>query len=629
MAYVTHAGEQRFKSIDDRRALLSDMQLADDTSYQDPNIPTSEEVKHFTMSLQQLSKLVDYLPEDDLKDLLANASTMSPEGAAELFKNFLGESAASLEFISSFNARRQPSNKGPASGTQTLSANNQQSYSPASGGANQSSDLPPRSSRGGRGGKKKANIHTSPAQQVADIFEGQGTPYRKGDNDNAGPSTSSRGGARGGPQGGLGGQTNAQTLAFREPVQRTQTPPANKLPPSAAGRLISDPNPKPASAPSIRSSSPAKRNQPKVHLTGGTPMSSASKNLSELDALIKTLESGSPSTQSNAKRACNCIATRHPLLAAAPNCLSCGKVICVKEGFGPCTFCGNPIISREDKEGMVQELKQERSQEKMALDRAAHKKVEVSRNQSPYLSRASQAPAGPTPAELARSSAAASSGNTRGIEDASMSGMSEAQKAQVHRDRLLNFQAQNAARTTVHDEAADFQTPDVGVSQWVGPMERARLVKQQQKVLREQEWNAKPEWEKRREMVSLDVVNGKVVKTFRTTQAKYERPVDDDEDKENLGEGGMAYDRADQGQGSDARTKNGTFSNNPLLGSLIRPVYTPKGTGEEVVQKKMWRRVQDDYEDNEGIILDGGVYGAGGSVADPDHREGADERAGS
>lgn len=577
------------------------------------------------MSLQQLSKLVDYLPEDDLKQLLANASTLSPEGAAELFKNFLGESAASLEFISTFNSRRQSSNNGPAPSTQTHSANNAPSYSSASGGG--SSDAPPRSSRGGRGGKKKAYLHTPPARQVANTFEGQGTAYRKGDGDAAGAS--SRGGHAHG-RGQTHAQQTAQTLALRGgPPKRTQTPPANKLPPSAAGRLISDPKPKPTSAPSTRSSSPAKKQQPKVHLTGGTPMSSASKNLSELDALIKTLENSSPNTQSNAERACNCIATRHPLLAAAPNCLSCGKVICVKEGFGPCTFCGNTIISPEDKEGMVQELKQERAQEKMALDRAAHKKAEVSRNSSPYASRASQAPAGPTPAELARSSAAASSGNTRGIEDASMSGMSEAQKAQVHRDRLLKFQAQNVARTTVHDEAADFQTPDVGVSQWVGPMERARLVKQQQKVLREQEWNAKPEWEKRREMVSLDVVNGKVVKTFKTTQAKYERPTDDDEEKENLGEGGMAYDRADQGQGSDARTKNGTFSNNPLLGSLIRPVYTPKETDQPVVQKKMWRRVQDDYEDNEGIILDGGVYGAGGSVADPDHREGADERAGS
>lgn len=576
------------------------------------------------MSLQQLSKLVDYLPEEDLKQLLQNASTMSPEGAADLFKNFLGESAASLEFISSFNAQRR--NRGPPP-TQSQSAqnggNNAQSHSSTSGGGGaQQSDAPPRSGRGGRGGKKKANIHTPAPRQVTNTFEGQGTAYRKGDNDKAGPSS------RGPPAG--RGQTQpqqpAKTLALREPINRTQTPPATKLPPSAAGRLISDPKPKPQSAPSTRSNSPNKKPLAKVHLTGGTSMSGASKNLSELDAIIKTLEYSSPSMQSVEERKCNCIATRHPLLAAAPNCLSCGKVICVKEGFGPCTFCGSPIISQDDKDLMVQELKMERAQEKMAADRALHKKTDVGKNKSAYPARAAQAPAGPTPAELARSSAAATTGNTRGIEDASMAGMSEAAKAQLHRDRLLNFQAQNAARTTVHDEAADFQTPDVGVSQWVGPMERARLVKQQQKVLREQEWNARPEWEKRREMVSLDVVGGKVVKTFKTVEQKYERPTDDEE-KEDVGEGGMAYDKARQGR--DDRTKNGTFSNNPLLGNLIKPVYTPRETDMKIVQKKMWRRVQDDYEDNEGIILDGGVYGAGGSVADPDHREGADEKANS
>jgi len=258
---------------------------------------------------------------------------------------------------------------------------------------------------------------------------------------------------------------------------------------------------------------------------------------------------------------------------------------------------------------MVRELKAERAQEKQAIDRAQHRRVDVSTNKNPYASRASAAPAGPTPAELAQ-------GN--------LDGLSAAEKAQIHRDRLLNFQAQNAARTTVHDEAADFATPDVGVSQWVGPMERARLLKQQQKVLREQEWNARPEYEKRREMVSLDIVGGKLVKTFKTVQQKYA----DREDKENEPEIEESQYGASQ-EVEDGRKAKGAYSRNPLLGGLIRPVYTPadeQKTGVPPQERKtMWRRVQDDYEDNEEVILDGGVYG-GGSLADPDRREGADER---
>lgn len=249
------------------------------------------------------------------------------------------------------------------------------------------------------------------------------------------------------------------------------------------------------------------------------------------------------------------------------------------------------------------------------MDRALHKKTE-SPSRNPYQSRAAAVPAGPTPAELARGG----SGPGAGTESANLT---PAQQAQIHRDKLLNFQAQNAARTTVHDEAADFATPELGVSQWVGPMERARLVKQQQKVLREQEWNARPEWEKKREMVSLDVVNGKVVRKFKTVQQKYEaEPSPEDETDDFAYDGDAKPDERVAG--------GGTFSKNPLLGGLIRPKYVP-ADDRPIERKTMWRRVQDDYEDNEAVILDGGVYGGrkGGSMADPDHREGADERAGS
>eukprot|EP01113_Clastostelium_recurvatum_P042307 TRINITY_DN6849_c0_g3_i2.p1 TRINITY_DN6849_c0_g3~~TRINITY_DN6849_c0_g3_i2.p1 ORF type:complete len:227 (+),score=30.64 TRINITY_DN6849_c0_g3_i2:60-683(+) len=36
------------------------------------------------------------------------------------------------------------------------------------------------------------------------------------------------------------------------------------------------------------------------------------------------------------RRSCDCQAARHALLT---NCLGCGKVVCMQEGFGPCLFC--------------------------------------------------------------------------------------------------------------------------------------------------------------------------------------------------------------------------------------------------------------------------------------------------
>jgi hypothetical protein len=65
------------------------------------------------------------------------------------------------------------------------------------------------------------------------------------------------------------------------------------------------------------------------------------------------------------------------------------------------------------------------------------------------------------------------------------------------------------------------------------------------------------------------------------------------------------------------RHGKGTFTHNPFLGTLVKPVYdNRKGkvvdtSGER--KKKTWRRVQDDYEDNEEIILDGGICGCAGA----------------
>lgn len=195
-----------------------------------------------------------------------------------------------------------------------------------------------------------------------------------------------------------------------------------------------------------------------------------------------------------------------------------------------------------------------------------------------------------------------------------------ANKARLHRDKLLTFQAQNAKRTHVIDEAADFETPSAGQSMWTSPVERAAQLKRQQRVLREQEWNARPEWERRRVVVSVDLVGGKVVRRM----GKVERP------KEEDGKADEGIEEVLEEDKGGTRTGTGAFGRNPLLGGLIRPVWRAVD-GEEGKEKGreggveggrddrdaggkghrgvMWRRVQDDDGDNEAWILDGGVYG--------------------
>lgn len=244
---------------------------------------------------------------------------------------------------------------------------------------------------------------------------------------------------------------------------------------------------------------------------------------------------------------------------------------------------------------MLRLLKEERGRERMAAHNKAHARPEVSR--SPRLG----TPGTSTPASSGGVSEVDEDGNGNGNEDEDK----ELARAKAQRDRLLSYQAQNAKRTTVRDEAADFETPDVGLSAWAGPAERALQLKRQQKALREVEWGSKQEWEKRRVVVSLEV-GGKGGRAVRR-MAEVEREEESDEV-----DNGNAEDRPDGGEVTSSG--GGSFARNPLLGELIRPVYNrvdDKGKGREQKreEKLTWRRVQDDNDDNEQWILDGGAYG--------------------
>lgn len=513
------------------------------------------------MLLSQLSVLLP-LPDDELKQVLDYAATLSKADAVEHFSNLLGNSPRAVEFISSFNSRRQAPKNTPAA--------------TSSSGAADSAPIEPAPKAKRAPKKKKPAIHTPEARKVGEYAAPAGSSYNKKDND-------------------LDYIAQRPSAPGSADVSRSNTPkPATKpvaKPPLkqhvSSGYLIGDgpSKPKPKSNPTSRSSTPKPQNTAKVSIAGGVPMAGASTAIADLDAAIRALEiTTNPTLDNTQARKCNCVATRHPLQGAAPNCLSCGKVICMKEGLGPCTFCGTPLLSPDDVQAMMRELRDERGRERMAADREANKRADVSKTPAPFT-------------------------KSRGNEDTSLS---EAEaKARAHRDKLLGFQAQNARRTTVRDEAADF---DVGGamsgtgSMWATPEERARELKRQQKIMREIEWNARPDYEKRRQVMSIDVVGGKVVRKM----AAVERPATPSDEE-------VEYDGAltDHPALREPSSRGGgAFSGNPLLGSLIRPVFDAKGKGAEVEgresrRKKGWQRVQHDLNDNENVILDGGVRGHG------------------
>lgn len=416
------------------------------------------------MSAIQLSRLLA-LPDSELKQVLDYAATLSKSEAVDHFRNLLGDSPEAIDFIASFNARRQDPKPAPTSASAATSPGPGPGPGFGSGSGSgtarrESAIEPVPKPKKGQGKKTKAALHTLAPRKVADSGPPLGTAYSKKNIDQdyvarrpspaAAPSVAS--------------------LTVKTVPRLSTTPPPSRPGPSGPGRLISDlPPPKARSTPGSRSSTPGPKT--KVRISGGVAMHGASTALSDLDNAIRTLEmTTNPSQTTDAGlRRCNCVAARHSLLVAAPNCLSCGKVICVKEGLGPCTFCGTSLLSSVEVQSMLRELRDERGREKMAseyyqmfhfryilarktltlhtsetyvcphlcvmtnsltmqVDRQAHKRAEVSKTPAPF-SKPREVPGAVNEAEI---------------------------KALEQRDRLLGFQAQNARRTTVRDEAADF-----------------------------------------------------------------------------------------------------------------------------------------------------------------------------
>ncbi|KAL9583441.1 MAG: hypothetical protein Q9212_002706, partial [Teloschistes hypoglaucus] len=412
-------------------------------------------------ALTQIAQILP-LDKESLQELLDYSSSLSKDTSADHLRSVLGTSPKALEFISSFNSRRDVPKHGSGAST------------PEAAG-------PSRKPR-----KKKQPLNKPFNPRRPEDHGNVAGAYQKQEEVDymAGKAKQSKHLALANILS-LSDKPDARQLPVPAPLSGSSSP---KKPPSAIGPLISDlPNVRTKSQTNSRTSSPAPKT--KVNVAGGAAMHGASTTLQDLDSAIRTLElqtNPSLSDDSAISRACPCNATRHPLLAAAPNCLNCGKIVCVKEGIGPCTFCSKPLLSPTEINAIIRSLREERGRERMSANNASHKRADLSSAPRPF--------APPSSSTTTTSSASA---------DASLAA------AQQHRDKLLTYQSQNARRTHIIDEAADFETPVSGQNIWASPTERAMQLKRQQKVLREQEWNARPEWEKRKVVVSIDLKGGK------------------------------------------------------------------------------------------------------------------------
>ncbi|KAK6462406.1 putative zinc finger motif, C2HC5-type-domain-containing protein [Scheffersomyces coipomensis] len=248
-------------------------------------------------------------------------------------------------------------------------------------------------------------------------------------------------------------------------------------------------------------------------------------NLRDIEAALNELEISSFKTSSETNRICNCLATRHPLFELAPNCLNCGKIICVKEGFQPCSFCGANLLSYKERNDMKQALEHERdsllkkthpeSESPRPKPSGKSKKIVISLNSGENLWKAQDKAFKQVEEEHKKNKEVK---QVQDFEDESQFAESDLSpsldpdlvKANERLETLLEFQETGAERTKIIDNAADFESPHTGSAMWLSPMQRALQLKVWQKQLKSQEASKNERTGRGDKSIEMVIKDGKI-----------------------------------------------------------------------------------------------------------------------
>ncbi|SCU90429.1 LANO_0D08724g1_1 [Lachancea nothofagi CBS 11611] len=284
------------------------------------------------------------------------------------------------------------------------------------------------------------------------------------------------------------------------------------------------------------------------------------QNLQEIDDVLKVLELES-SESDPTKYSCQCQGNRHPLFEVAPNCLSCGKIICAREGLNlnNCTFCGAELLSLEERSKIIEVLNQEK------LDMATSKASVTA--EKPKKSKGYKIMSGTgtnlfseqdklferieKEKERERKRKEVLDGLEKaqeGQDKANADGGDEDSELKVAQDRLetlMHFQSTSAQRTKIIDNASDFSMSNES-NVWGNAQDRALMLKKQQRNIRRSE---KLEQERRgkRDKVVMDLTIGKDGKVIMTeaTRAPKTAHAGDDEDVDDISDEEDARDLKD------------------------------------------------------------------------------------
>lgn len=234
------------------------------------------------------------------------------------------------------------------------------------------------------------------------------------------------------------------------------------------------------------------KKEKKSNAGGGGQVNTADK----ID-LVKDLEAAlnSLSVSRSDRKSCDCMGSKHGLLDMAPNCLNCGRIVCNREGLGPCLFCQQPLLPTQQLDQILRVLETQKSDVVSTMGKKALAAAGISAKSS---------------VDMGRSSA----------------------QAQANLDRLLSYQADDAVRTKIIDQAGEADLPSSGVNRWASPEEQAEQLRRQQQQLRRLEHERKARSGQGRKVLSIDVRGNKIF-----TSVEDEQYASEDEDAELIGTG--------------------------------------------------------------------------------------------
>ncbi|SCU83186.1 LADA_0C10044g1_1 [Lachancea dasiensis] len=397
-----------------------------------------------------------------------------------------------------------------------------------------------------------------------------------------------------------------EPLKNKKPVSTSVAKPG-KVAGSSSLPLKSKPNPKTAQAVQEKPSKNARQRK--------------LQNLHEIDDVLKVLEL--ESTESDSKNyKCNCQGRRHPLFEIAPNCLSCGKIICAREGLhlSECSFCGAELMTLEERTSIIDVLKQEREDLK-----SSHSPVAVERPKKSKSFKISSGTGTNLFSEQDRLFERLEKEKQRELKRKEvLDGIGETQKqnptaadddeedkelrnAQDRLERLLHFQDTSAQRTKIIDNASDFSmSNDSNI--WGNAQDRALMLKKQQRNVRRWE-KLEQERRGRRDKVVMDLVIGKDGKVImrEATRVPKTAHAADDEDVEDISDEEDAKDLRDIAGLSDSLSQSKKDEEDLLASNiwdsekdrkqLKKPVYVGF-SGDEIAnsrytnEQSMGNRVQ-------------------------------------